>query len=73
MDYVEVEFSVGSVPIDDSLGKEIITRFTTGVASNLTVYTDSNGREMQQRIYNVRLSRRVPCCDSGVTACCVAS
>jgi hypothetical protein len=53
-EYVEVEFAVGPVPIDDQLGKEVVTRYTTGVESNGYIYTDSNGREMQQRLFNYR-------------------
>lgn len=35
-------------------GKEIVTRFSTKIQSNLTFYTDSNGREMMERIRNFR-------------------
>jgi hypothetical protein len=53
-EFAEVEFSVGPVPIDDNFGKEVITRYTTGIASGGYVYTDSNGREMQTRLFNYR-------------------
>jgi len=54
---VEVEFSVGPVPIDDGLGKEIITRYTAAnIQSNGTLYTDANGRELQVRNLNYRPS-----------------
>ena len=33
----------------DDLGKEIISRFTTDLATDETWYTDANGREMQER------------------------
>lgn len=35
-------------------GKEIITRFSTNISSNGYTYTDSNGREMQERLFNYR-------------------
>jgi len=52
--FVEFKFNIGSIPIDDHVGKEIISRFTTNIDSYQTSYTDSNGREMQQRIRNYR-------------------
>ena len=49
-DYVEVEYTVGPIPIDDSLGKEIVTRYTCpSIANEGTFYTDSNGREFMKR------------------------
>ena len=53
-EFAEVEYSVGPVPIDDNFGKEVFSRYTTGIESNGYCYTDSNGREMQQRLYNYR-------------------
>ncbi|GBG61654.1 hypothetical protein CBR_g23169 [Chara braunii] len=53
-EHVEVEYTVGPIPIDDGLGKEAITRFSTGLASNKTFYTDSNGRDMIRRVINYR-------------------
>jgi hypothetical protein len=35
-------------------GKEIISRFSTNISSDGYLYTDSNGREMQQRLLNYR-------------------
>jgi len=52
--HLEFHWTVGSIPIDDNNGKEVITRFTSDLASDNTWYTDSNGREMIQRIYNER-------------------
>ena len=34
----------------DRVGKEVITRFTTGLKTNATWYTDANGREMKKRM-----------------------
>lgn len=47
--FVEFEFQTSEVPITDGKGKEVITRFSTGVKSNGFFYTDSNGREFQTR------------------------
>ncbi|XP_016979617.1 lysosomal alpha-mannosidase [Drosophila rhopaloa] len=46
---VEFEWLVGPVPIDDELGKEIVTIFKSGISSDGVFYTDSNGREMIRR------------------------
>jgi hypothetical protein len=45
----DVEWTVGPVPIDDGLGKEIISRFTTNIESQAKLLTDSNGRDMLER------------------------
>uniref|UniRef100_A0A1X7VKL5 Alpha-mannosidase n=1 Tax=Amphimedon queenslandica TaxID=400682 RepID=A0A1X7VKL5_AMPQE len=51
---VELEYTVGPIPIKDGLGKEIISHFTTDLKSDSTFYTDSNGRDMQKRVRNYR-------------------
>jgi len=51
---MEVAYSVGSIPINDGLGKEIVSVWTTDIASANTWYTDSNGRDMQKRVLNFR-------------------
>lgn len=38
------------------IGKEVITRYTTKIASNGTFYTDSNGRRWMKRKLNHRAS-----------------
>jgi hypothetical protein len=48
-DSIEFIWTVGPVPIDDGVGKEIITRYSSSIASDTVWYTDSNGREMQKR------------------------
>jgi lysosomal alpha-mannosidase len=53
-EFVEVEWTVGPVPIDDNVGKEIILRYDTNIASQATFYTDANGREVVQRIRDFR-------------------
>ncbi|KAI7736479.1 hypothetical protein M8C21_012084, partial [Ambrosia artemisiifolia] len=53
-EHAEVEFTVGPIPIDDGVGKEIATRITTTIKSNKTFYTDSNGRDFIERIRDYR-------------------
>lgn len=48
--FLEVDWIIGSIPIDDHVGKEYVLRFTaTYINSNGTFYTDSNGKEILQR------------------------
>ncbi|GMP34286.1 hypothetical protein CsSME_00007218 [Camellia sinensis var. sinensis] len=53
-EHAEVEFTVGPIPIDDGIGKEIVTQVTTAVKSNKTFYTDSSGRDFLERIRDYR-------------------
>uniref|UniRef100_A0A8C2A1D1 Alpha-mannosidase n=1 Tax=Cyprinus carpio TaxID=7962 RepID=A0A8C2A1D1_CYPCA len=46
---LELEWTVGPVPIADGLGKEVITRLDTDIESSGYFYTDSNGREVLER------------------------
>eukprot|EP01100_Stratorugosa_tubuloviscum_P014870 TRINITY_DN81_c0_g2_i1.p1 TRINITY_DN81_c0_g2~~TRINITY_DN81_c0_g2_i1.p1 ORF type:complete len:1006 (+),score=459.80 TRINITY_DN81_c0_g2_i1:78-3095(+) len=46
---IEFSAAVGTIPINDGLGKEIITRFTTNLTTNDLFYTDSEAEEMQER------------------------
>ncbi|KAL1005722.1 hypothetical protein UPYG_G00063150 [Umbra pygmaea] len=46
---LELEWTVGPVPVGDDLGKEVITRLDTSIKSSGIFYTDSNGREVLQR------------------------
>ena len=50
----EFEWQVGSIPIDDSTGREIVIKFDSDIKSNSLFYTDSNGRETLQRKRNFR-------------------
>ncbi|XP_058452839.1 lysosomal alpha-mannosidase-like isoform X1 [Malaya genurostris] len=52
--HVEFEWLVGPVPIDDNVGKEVVSRFYTAAQSNGVFWTDSNGREMIRRVRNHR-------------------
>uniref|UniRef100_A0AAY4EZV2 Lysosomal alpha-mannosidase n=1 Tax=Denticeps clupeoides TaxID=299321 RepID=A0AAY4EZV2_9TELE len=46
---LELEWTVGPVPVGDGLGKEVITRFDTNIRTSGLFYTDSNGREVLER------------------------
>ena len=51
---VEFEWLVGSIPVKDNVGKEVIMRFTSNIRNNGIFWTDSNGREMMRRVRNER-------------------
>jgi hypothetical protein len=57
---VEVEFTVGPIPIDDDKGKEVITRYTAQAwgeeSGELVMYTESNGRDFARRQNDYRPS-----------------
>ncbi|XP_037825869.1 lysosomal alpha-mannosidase isoform X2 [Lucilia sericata] len=57
--YAEFEWLVGPIPIEDGVGKEIITRFNSDIKSEGIFYTDSNGREMIKRLKDHRDTWRV--------------
>lgn len=46
---VEVEWTVGPIDVSDGNGHEVITRYSSGLATNATWATDSNCREFQTR------------------------
>jgi len=50
----ELQYHISSIPISDGIGKEVISRFSSDVASAGLVYTDSNGREFLERKLNYR-------------------
>jgi len=58
--HAELEWTVGPVPIEDMYGKEIVSRFSTSIASSDSssgepvCYTDSNGREFLERVKGSR-------------------
>ncbi|XP_055636185.1 lysosomal alpha-mannosidase-like [Toxorhynchites rutilus septentrionalis] len=52
--HVEFEWLVGPIPVDDSKGKEVVTRFHSDIQSDGVFWTDSNGREMLRRVRNHR-------------------
>ncbi|EOA22308.1 hypothetical protein CARUB_v10002909mg [Capsella rubella] len=53
-EHVEVEFIVGNIPIDDGIGKEVVTQISSSLKSNKTFYTDSSGRDYIKRIRDYR-------------------
>jgi len=52
--FVEFEYRTSAIPINDRQGKEVISRFSSDIASASLFYTDSNGREFQTRKLNYR-------------------
>ena len=54
--FVEIEYTIGPVPIEIGRGKEIVTRFVAPIENKGIFYTDSNGREFQKRARNFRPS-----------------
>ncbi|XP_065910012.1 lysosomal alpha-mannosidase-like [Dysidea avara] len=52
--HVEMEYTIGPIPISDKKGKEIISRYATTMATNKMWYTDANGREMKLRVRDNR-------------------
>ncbi|KAG7984987.1 hypothetical protein I3843_03G001300 [Carya illinoinensis] len=53
-EHAEVEFSIGPIPVDDGIGKEITTQIRTTMKTNKTFYTDSNGRDFIKRVRDFR-------------------
>ncbi|KAL9331149.1 hypothetical protein ACSQ67_000759 [Phaseolus vulgaris] len=53
-EHAEIEFTVGPIPVDDGIGKEIITQFKTTMKSNKTFYTDSSGRDFIKRFLFIK-------------------
>ncbi|XP_074275157.1 alpha-mannosidase At3g26720-like isoform X1 [Silene latifolia] len=53
-EHAEVEFTIGPIPIDDGVGKEVVTQIRTPMKTNRTFYTDSNGRDFIKRIRDYR-------------------
>lgn len=64
-EFAEFEWLVGEIPIEDGVGREIITRFDTDIKSKGVFFTDSNGREMLKRqrdrrsTWDLKLSEKV--------------
>lgn len=60
--YIEVEWTVGPIPAGDSsmypgaMGKEVVVKYSSGIASAERFHTDANGREMMPRQRNARPS-----------------
>jgi len=58
-EHVEVEWTVGPVDVSDGLGREVITRYDSGLATGGAWSTDSNCFEHQQRRRNFRANYTV--------------
>ena len=52
--YLESEWLVGPIPIHDRIAKEVITQYNTHIPNQDTFYTDSNGRQILQRVKDYR-------------------
>ena len=58
--FIELDWIVGGIPIEDGIGKEYISRFTASeIQNNGTFYTDSNGRELLRRQLNHQVTYKV--------------
>ncbi|XP_021907952.1 alpha-mannosidase [Carica papaya] len=53
-EHAEVEYTIGPIPTDDGVGKEVVTRMTANMATDKVFYTDSNGRDFIKRIRDYR-------------------
>lgn len=53
-DEIEFEWRIGPIPVDDDIGREIVTRYSTDLATNGEIYTDANGRELLKRVRDFR-------------------
>ena len=53
-DLIEFDWVVGPIPVDDSIGKEIVSYFTTNLTTASTFYTDANGRQLLKRVRDYR-------------------
>nr|KAI8764839.1 lysosomal alpha-mannosidase-like [Biomphalaria glabrata] len=48
--HAEFQWTVGPIDDSDRQGKEVISIFTTSIVNSDTFYTDSNGRELMERV-----------------------
>ena len=53
-DRIAFEWTVGELPYHDGVGREVITRYTSAIASRAEWYSDSNAREMILRVRDQR-------------------
>ncbi|KAG7306829.1 hypothetical protein JYU34_008275 [Plutella xylostella] len=54
VNWVEIDWVIGSIPIEDNIGKEIVAMYSSNMINNGEFYTDSNGRQMLKRKLNYR-------------------
>lgn len=55
-DALEFEWTVGPIPVADKVGRELVTRYVTDIASGDTFKTDANARQLLTRKVNFRPS-----------------
>jgi len=48
--FIELDWVVGPIPVEDGVGKEVILRYSTDIQNEGVFYTDANGRQLMQRI-----------------------
>ena len=60
---MEFEWTVGPIPYEDRLGREVVVQYVTDLDSGDAFWTDANGREMIKRV------RWVPCSQGGDQWC----
>ena len=53
-DVVVFDWVVGPIPVNDTIGKEIILKYETNLTTNNEFYTDANGRQVLKRVINYR-------------------
>ncbi|XP_022775428.1 alpha-mannosidase-like [Durio zibethinus] len=53
-EHAEIEFTIGPIPLDDGVGKEVITQMTANMVTDKMFYTDSNGRDFLKRVRDFR-------------------
>lgn len=53
-EYVEVDWTIGPINVNEGLGKEVILRYDTDIQSQGKFYTDANGRELLERTRDSR-------------------
>lgn len=66
--HIEVEWTVGPIPFEDGLGREVALRYGTDLLTGSKFSTDANGREMQPRVRNHRPTWRLNATQDGVAA-----
>ncbi|XP_030753915.1 lysosomal alpha-mannosidase-like [Sitophilus oryzae] len=52
--YIEFEWVVGPIPTSGPNGIEVVTKYSTKLATDSVFYTDSNGKEMLKRVRDYR-------------------
>ena len=49
-DFIEMDWVVGPIPVDDGVGKEVIIRYSTEIQNDGVFFTDANGRQLMKRV-----------------------